>query len=150
MKEYRISRKDCAKCPFQQQCSAFGKKQTKINETIDKPYYDQMHIRMQTRKAKILKKLRQSTVEPVIGTLVNQLGIKRVNVKGLWQANKCLTMAAVAYNLKKMLKYKPKLIQQKVENLKGILSDLFKLILAFVLYDISMLCSLSFPRERKA
>ena len=50
-------------------------------------------------------KQRQSTVEPVIGTLVNYLGMKRVNTKGLLQANKCLTMAAVAYNLKKLLKF---------------------------------------------
>lgn len=124
MKEYRISRKECTGCPFQKQCSAFGKRQTKINETIDKPYYDQMHIRMQTRKAKILKKLRQSTVEPVIGTLVNQLGIKRVNVKGLSQANKCLTMAAIAYNLKKMLKYKPRLIQDNMPSLKCALKSI--------------------------
>lgn len=107
MKEYSISRKECAACPFQTQCSAYGKKRTKINETIDKPYYDNMHVRMQTKKGKRLMKLRQSTVEPVIGTLVNYLGIKRVNAKGVEQANKCLNMAAVAYNLKKMLKHRP-------------------------------------------
>jgi transposase len=114
MKRYLISRKECADCPLQKQCSAYRKNLTQIRETIDKPYYDRMHIRMQTPKAKVLMKLRQSTVEPVIGTLVNFLGIKRVNTKGLNQANKCLTMAAVAYNLKKLLKHQPKLIQQSL------------------------------------
>ena len=101
MKYYSVSRKECPGCPWSQECAAYQKRTTVIRETIDKPYYDIMPIRMQTRKAKILMKLRQSTVEPVIGTLVNYLGIKRVNAKGLNQANKCITMAAVAYNLKK-------------------------------------------------
>ncbi len=100
-----------------------------IKETIDKPYYDQMHIRMQSRKAKILMKLRQSTVEPVIGTLVNYLGIKRVNSKGLDQANKCLTMAAVAYNLKKMLKYRPNLIGANLKTLQNQLNEFLKTII---------------------
>jgi transposase len=111
MKEYGANRKDCKDCPLQHTCSAYKKGRTMIRETIDKPYYDAMHIRMQTRKAKQLMKLRQSTVEPVIGTLVNYLGIKRVNSKGIEQANKCLHMAAIAYNLKKMLKHRPKMIE---------------------------------------
>jgi hypothetical protein len=31
--------------------------------------------------------------------------MKRVNTRGLQQANKCMIMAAVAYNLKKLLKF---------------------------------------------
>ncbi|TDH18176.1 hypothetical protein EXU57_24305 [Segetibacter sp. 3557_3] len=65
-----------------------------------------MHERLQTNKAKRLKKLRSSTVEPVIGTLVNFLAMKRVNTRGIIQANKCLLMAAVAYNVKKLLNWK--------------------------------------------
>lgn len=124
MKYYSVRRKECAGCPWSHECSAYHKKTTVIRETIDKPYYDIMHIRMQTRKAKILMKLRQSTVEPVIGTLVNYLGIKRVNTKGLIQANKCITMAAVAYNLKKMLKHRPKLVQSRLNMLKKHLTEL--------------------------
>src|SRR5476651_1506216 len=118
MKYYSVNRKECAGCPRSQECSAYQTRSTVIRETIDKPYYDVMHIRMQTRKAKILMKLRQSTVEPVIGTLVNYTGIKRVNAKGLNQANKCLTMAAVAYNLKKMLKHPSKLTKASLKSLK--------------------------------
>lgn len=71
------------------------------NEIVGKHYYD----RMQTRKAKILMKKRQSTVEPVIGTLVTYLGMKKVGCKKLVGVNKCLAVAATVYNLKKMLKY---------------------------------------------
>jgi len=131
MKQYGAGIKGCEGCSLKDQCIAYKPKSKKllIKETIDKPYYDQMHIRMQSRKAKILMKLRQSTVEPVIGTLVNYLGIKRVNSKGLDQANKCLTMAAVAYNLKKMLKYRPNLIGANLKTLQNQLNEFLKTII---------------------
>ncbi|MGZ3778135.1 MAG: IS1182 family transposase [Mucilaginibacter sp.] len=121
MKLYSAGAKNCTGCPLKKECTGYKEKSKKvlIKETLDKPYYDRMHIRMQTRKARILMKLRQSTVEPVIGTLVNYLGIKRVNSKRLAQANKCLTMAAIAYNLKKMLKHKSKTVRQNLQNLKS-------------------------------
>lgn len=104
-KEYRSSRKDCGPCPLRVSC--IGKSpEKKIVDTIDKPYYDKMHERLKTPYAKRMKKLRQSTVEPVLGTLVNYLGMRRVNVRGIRHANKCMIMAAIAYNLKKLLKFK--------------------------------------------
>jgi transposase len=137
MKNYVANRKDCAECPLKQQCFAYKKNITQIRETADKPYYDRMHERMQTRKAKILKKLRQSTVEPVIGTLVNFLGIKRVNTKGLSQANKCLTMASIAYNLKKMLKHRTRLVQDNIQSMRNDLKQLSRAFLARQLRFIS-------------
>lgn len=104
---YTIGKKQCLGCPFKDTCIG-DKKYMAVKVTIDKPYYEQMHIRMQSKKASRVMKIRQSTVEPVIGTLVGYLGIKKVYSRGLDQANKCLTMAAVAYNIKKMLKYRPK------------------------------------------
>jgi len=46
-----------------------------------------------------------STVEPVFGTLINFLGMRKINTIGLDQANKCMLLAATAFNLKKLLKY---------------------------------------------
>lgn len=101
---YRTSRKDCVDCPLRASC--IGKSYEKrITDTIDKEYYDKMHERLQTSYAKKMKKLRQSTVEPVLGTLINFLGMKRINTRGIAKANKCMIMAAIAYNLKKLLKY---------------------------------------------
>ena len=110
MRVYRSSSKDCGKCPLRSVC--IGKSDfKKIEDTVDKPYYDAMHERLQTAKAKRMKKLRQSTVEPVIGTLSNFLAMKRVNTRGLKQADKCMLMAAVAYNVKKLLNFKaPKVL----------------------------------------
>ena len=81
-KEYRSSSKDCSQCPLRGQC--IGKSQIKrITETLDKPLYDRMHERMQTTKARRMMKLRQSTAEPVLGTLINFLGMRRVNTRGI-------------------------------------------------------------------
>lgn len=104
-REYRSSRKDCGPCPLRPSC--IGKSpEKKIVDTFDKPYYDKMHERLQTSYAGKMKRLRQSTVEPVLGTLINFLAMKRVNTRGIKLANKCMLMAAVAYNLKKMMKFK--------------------------------------------
>lgn len=104
-KEYRSNVQDCKKCPLREQCLGKSSRQKKITDTVDKPLYDRMHAKMQTARGERMKKIRQSTVEPVIGTLVNYRGMHKVNTKGLEQANKCMIMAAVAYNLKKMMKW---------------------------------------------
>ena len=48
---------------------------------------------------------RKSTVEPVLGTLINFLNMRRVNTRGIELANKHVLMAAICYNLKKYLKF---------------------------------------------
>jgi len=104
-KEYSGSKKICGICPLRVQC--IGKSKVKrITDTIDKPLYDRMHKRMKTIKGIRMRKLRQSTVEPVLGTLLNFLGMRRLNTKGIEQADKGMLMAAIAYNLKKLLKFK--------------------------------------------
>jgi transposase len=103
-KEYRTLRANCKGCPLMATC--LGKSHQKsIQHSIDKLYYDRMHERMQTRRGKIMKSIRQATVEPVLGTLINFLGMKRVNSRGITQANKHVLMAAMAYNLKKYMNY---------------------------------------------
>jgi hypothetical protein len=87
--------------------------------------YDRMHAKLQTPKAKRMKKLRSSTVEPVLGTLVNYLGMRRVNTRGIEQANKCMLMAAIAYNLKKLLKFTTRKVQTKTQAMQASLSALF-------------------------
>lgn len=64
-----------------------------------------MHKRLQTPYAKKMKKLRQATVEPVLGTLINFMGCRRIWTRGLQNANKFMIGAAIAYNLKKWPNY---------------------------------------------
>jgi len=103
-KTYRSSETVCKHCPLKQQC--IGKSNfKKLDQCIDKPLYDQMHQRLQTRKAKIYKKLRCSTVEPVLGTLINFTGMRRIWTRGLKNANKFIIGAGIAYNLKKYMRF---------------------------------------------
>jgi transposase len=111
-KKYLSSTTNCSSCTLRSVC--IGKNRTKkITDTLDKPYYDQMHEKMQTRYAKKLSNIRKSTVEPVLGTLINFLNMKRVNSRGIQQASKHVLMAALCYNLKKYMKY----VQRKTKTI---------------------------------
>src|SRR5205814_924766 len=128
MKVYRSSARDCGPCPLRSVC--IGKSDfKKIDDSIDKPLYDRMHARLQTVNREKIRRLRSSTVEPVLGTLVNYLAMRRVNTRGIKQANKCIIMSAVAYNLKKLLKWQSKKINviamAKMKEMKNALQTLF-------------------------
>jgi len=58
-----------------------------------------------------MRLLRQSTVEPVFGSLLQHYGLRQVNTRGRASAHKTMLLAAMAYHLKKLLKYRP---QQQV------------------------------------
>lgn len=110
MKVYRSSSKDCGPCPLRSVC--IGKSDfKKIDDSIDKPFYDRMHARWQTVNREKIRRLRSSTVEPVLGTLVNYLAMRRVNTRGIKLATKCILMSAIAYNLKKLLRWEVRKIK---------------------------------------
>lgn len=115
-KTYRSSETVCKNCPLKTQC--IGKSNfKKLDESIDKPLYDEMHERLKTQKAKRLKKQRSSTVEPVLGTLINFTGMRRVWTRGIKNANKFMIGAAIAYNLKKWMNFKVKKVNTQVVEL---------------------------------
>ncbi len=102
-KVYKTRVRDCKDCPFRNTCAnPAGVKS--LEDSVGKDLYDQMYRRMQTGTGRKMRRLRSSTVEPVLGTLVNYTAMKQVNTKGITLANKCLLMAAAAYNLKKLVK----------------------------------------------
>jgi transposase len=104
-KQYRSSAKDCGHCPLRTTCIGGRADYKKIEDTVDKHLYDEMHERLNTPYARRMKKLRQATVEPVLGTLINFTGIRRIWTRGLKSANKFMLGAAIAYNIKKWLNY---------------------------------------------
>lgn len=134
-KQYRTTRHDCKGCPLRESCLKKAQER-KIEDTIDKPYYERMHQRMQTKKAKHMMKIRQCTVEPVLGTLINFLGLRRVNTRGLKAANKCMLMAAVAYNLKKLLKFRTtKVISRVIALSKDVVSTEVTIFRSFLTFQ---------------
>ena len=138
-KQYRSSSLDCRNCPLRNSCIGTRADYKKIEHTTDKHLYDQMHQRLQTAYAKAMKKRRQSTVEPVLGTLINFMGVRRIWTRGLKSANKFMLGAAIAYNIKKWLNYKAPKIKtaamaiKKIE--KGLWFYFFKLPSFLYLYS---------------
>ena len=107
IKQYRSSESNCKNCPLRKECCGEKTKFKKLSHSIHKEYYDRMHRKLTENKpyAQRMSRLRSSTVEPVLGTLINFLNMKRVNTRGIELANKHVLMAALTYNLKKYLKF---------------------------------------------
>ena len=73
---------------------------------------------MNSKQGSYIKGKRQSTVEPVFGTLTQFMGLRKINTIGLKQANKCMHLSAIAYNLKKYLKF----VQTRSKSGAGVLA----------------------------
>src|SRR5215204_2863076 len=105
VKKYFSLQSDCKNCPIRKTCITDKAKTKKIQHSIYKAELERAKARQQTVKAKVMKRKRSSTVEPVWGTLINFTGMKRLNARGLKAANKMLLLAATVYNLKKWLRF---------------------------------------------
>jgi hypothetical protein len=115
-KEYRGTTYQCKACPLRESC--IGKaNEKKFSVTYYRAEYERNAKRVTSKRGKYMKGKRQSTVEPVFGTLTQFMGLRKINTIGLEQANKCMTMAAIAYNLKKYLKFTQKLAKSKAKSL---------------------------------
>ena len=75
-----------------------------------------------------MKSIRRSTVEPVFGTLMEFQGMRKMNTIGIRQANKNMLMAAVAYNIKKYLKFDRKIVGEIAKQVENLYDDLFEYI----------------------
>lgn len=152
-KQYRSSAKDCGHCPLRTVCIGGIADYKKIEDTVDKHLYDQMHARLQTRYAKMMKKRRQATVEPVLGTLINFMGVRRIWTRGLKGANKFMIGAAIAYNLKKWLNYTERPVKTSVMALKKAAEGLYFLFFAIRAfrhhYNCKMVIVLKVPLKNK-
>ena len=113
--QYISSESVCKNCPLREKCCGEKTKFKRLSHSIHKDYYDRMHKKLTENKsyAQKMSRLRSSTVEPVLGTLINFLNMKRVNTRGIELANKHVLMAALTYNLKKYLKFISKKVVSK-------------------------------------
>jgi hypothetical protein len=137
---YRSSEKDCKNCPLRAECCGQKSKFKKISHSEYYEQYDRQHKKLteNERYAKKMVRKRSSTVEPVLGTLLNFGGMKKVYTRGIKQAQKHVLMASLCYNLKKMMKSRPIKLQVQVnylqitkqmgENILFYISNLIRLI----------------------
>jgi transposase len=112
-KIYFTTRRDCKGCPYGESC--IGKShEKKVEITYYREEYERVIARIKSRYGRKMKGLRQATVEPVLGTLVNYMGLRKINTRGIQQAQKGMLLAAAAYNLQKLLRFTPKRVQTAV------------------------------------
>lgn len=124
---YLTKPNDCKGCLIKATC--LGKsKEKRITITHYKQEYDRAIARVKSKKGRYMKSKRQSTVEPVFGTLTQFLGMRKVNTIGIKQAGKVMLMAAMAYNLKKYLRFNAKTVQSLAKSASAFCLQLFKLI----------------------
>jgi hypothetical protein len=103
LKCYWAAPRDCKACPMKSQCVP-NTKCKKITRTIYDEQYLRAYARQHSERGKRMKKLSQSTVEPVFGSLTQFYGLRKIGVLGKAGAHKVMLMAAIAFNLKKYLK----------------------------------------------
>jgi transposase len=103
LKNYWAATKVCKVCPMKSQCVPNSKCKRIIRTLYDKQYL-RAYGRQHSEKGKQMKKLRQSTVEPVFGSLTQFYGLRKIGALGKAGAHKVMLMAAIAFNLKKYLK----------------------------------------------
>ena len=109
-KAYRASSKICKGCTLRPSC--LGKVNEKqFSVTYYREEYERNIARVESPQGRYMKGKRQSTVEPVFGTLTQFMGLRKINTIGLAQANKVMHLSAIAYNLRKYLKFDQKLVK---------------------------------------
>lgn len=106
LKIYRANYQDCKHCPLKPSCVPKSQCRQITRTAYDQEYRRALE-RQQSRKGRRMKRLRQSTVEPVFGSLIHYYGLRQIGVRGKAGAHKVMLMAACAFNLKKYLKFKP-------------------------------------------
>lgn len=102
-KEYRGSTHQCRDCPIKTSCLGRTAKEKKFSVTYFREEYERNIKRVNNPQGRYMKGKRQSTVEPVFGTLTQFMGLRKINTIGITQANKVMHLAAMAYNLKTCL-----------------------------------------------
>ncbi|WP_241240903.1 transposase [Maribacter sp. MJ134] len=131
-KEYRARKHVCTDCPIRSTCLGKSAQEKKFSVTYYREEYERNNERVNSPQGRYMKGKRQSTVEPVFGTLTQFMGMRKINTIGLAQANKVMHLSAIAYNLKKYLKFERKLAESGAGRLalkalaKSVLQNLFQ------------------------
>lgn len=125
IKNYGASKKDCIPCVLKDSCTPKSLFKRILTTTFE-DYYYRAHERQHSRRGKQMKRLRQSTIEPVFGSLVHHYGLSKINILGKAAAHKVMLMSAICFNLIKYLKtFNRKLVQSAAKEAVGHYSATF-------------------------
>jgi transposase len=107
MKIYRAFYADCQACPHKASCVPTADYKQLLRSAYDAAYRRAWH-RQHSLQGRRMRRVRQCTVEPVFGNLLQHYGLRGVGTKGRVAAHKTMLLSAIAYNLKKLLNQQPK------------------------------------------
>ena len=138
-KEYRARKHVCIDCPMRRSCLGKSAQEKKFSVTYYRAEYERNIVRVNSKEGRYMKGKRQGTVEPVFGTLTQFMGMRKINTIGIKQANKVMHLSAIAYNVKKYLKF----IEKRSKSGVGQLA--FKVFVKSVVRDLY----LALPSHRK-
>jgi hypothetical protein len=105
-KRYSASTSDCRRCPRKSTCAPKSKCR-RITRTAYDARYRRALARQQSWPGRHMHRLRQRTIEPVLRSLLQHYGLRRVNTRGGSSAHKTMLLTAIAFNLKKLLQHPP-------------------------------------------
>jgi len=96
--------KQCSECPIKDQCLSTKNKKghRKIVRDFREQYAEVIRSKMRGEKAEEVLMTRQTTVEPVIGNMKENLGFTRFRSKGLFNAMSEYALMCIAHNLNKL------------------------------------------------
>lgn len=100
---YLAKAADCRHCPINGPCKGKSPQEKRLHDTVYKASYERRLARLATQEGKRLLRLRASTVEPVLGSLITHYGLRHISRKQQTGAAKVLYLTTMAYNLKKYL-----------------------------------------------
>ena len=96
--------KDCAGCPFFDQCCGPKKeinRRLQINEKLE-AYKRIMRSNLQSEKGWELRKKRGVEIESCFGDIKHNMGIRRCHLRGLKKVKTDFCLIAMAHNLRKV------------------------------------------------
>jgi transposase len=118
-KRYTASQRDCRLCPHKPTCAPNLTKRQLIRTAYDAQYQRALS-RQHSRQGQRMRRVRQRTIEPVFGSLLQHYGLRRVNTRGRSSAHKTMLLTAIAFNLKKLLKHQPTQVVRQEMALPGL------------------------------
>jgi hypothetical protein len=94
---------DCAQCPDREKCLEEGSKERWLARNYTESARERSLARCHTEEGRALLKARKHIVEPTFGRMKTYGGLGLMNCRGLTKANVKVIMAAVAWNLIRMV-----------------------------------------------
>lgn len=113
IRTYRTFASQCKNCPIKAQCITSKGNYKQLKHSDGKPWYDLMDERLRSAYGKRMVSKRKAIVEPALGNLLHQNGMKKVYARGIQAANKHVMLASMSLNLKKWLRYSTNTLKKK-------------------------------------